>query len=92
MESYTKLLAYGECLWARARRGREGILTTKPYSRSERDKTGLMRQRVKLCPAKGFDNLHSLVRGSFAEALYHRQFTDAPAAVNAGARRGLPRG
>lgn len=77
MQAYVKLLAYGECVMATGASA-ESILTSKPYSRSERDRTGLLRQRTKTCPAKGFDNVHSLVRGSFAEAMYRRQVRQLP--------------
>jgi hypothetical protein len=77
MESYKKLLTYGDCIMGQGESA-ASILTAKPYSRSERDKTGLLRQRVKLCPAKDLQNIHSLVRGAFAEAMYRRQVTTAP--------------
>jgi hypothetical protein len=84
MASYNKLLTYGDCVLGEGETGAaQGVLTTKPYSKSERSKTGLLRQRVKTCPAKGFENLHSLVRGAFAEGMYHRQFKVAPAAADA---------
>lgn len=77
MKSYGKILAYGECLIA-AGESAENILTAKPTSRSERDKTGLLRQRVKTCSAKGVENIHSLIRGSLAEAMYRRQVRQLP--------------
>lgn len=77
MQSYVKLLAYGDCLIGTGNSA-ESILTSKPNSRSERDKTALLRQRTKTCPAKGFDNIHSLVRGSLAEAMYRRQVKQLP--------------
>lgn len=79
MKSYAKILAYGECLIATGESA-EGILMAKPTSRSERSKTGLLRQRVKTCSAKGVENIHSLVRGSLAEAMYRRQVRSAPVA------------
>lgn len=83
MESYGKLLKYGDCVMGQGQgESAENVLTSKPYSRSERSKTGLLRQRITTCPAKGFENLHSLVRGSFAEAMYHRQFHQSPLAAD----------
>ena len=77
MQSYAKLLKYGDCLVG-AGQSAEGILNSKPNSRSERSKTALLRQRVKTCEPKGLENIHSLVRGSLAEAMYVRQVKQLP--------------
>ena len=77
MESYGKLLKYADCLMGNGQSA-ESILNTKPNSRSERNKTGLLRQRVKTCEAKGVENIHSLVRGALAEAMYVRQVKQLP--------------
>ena len=78
MASYGKLLKHSDCLIG-AGETAHGILTTKPNSKSERSKTALLRQRVKTCDGKGLENIHSLVRGSLAEAMYLRQVRQAPA-------------
>ncbi len=78
MKGYVKLLKHSDCLVG-AGQPADGILTTKPNSRSERSKTALLRQRVKTCSAKGLGNVHSLVRGSLAEAMYMRQVRQIPA-------------
>lgn len=77
MQGYVKLLNHSDCLVA-AGQSPEGIMTTKPNSRSERSKTALLRQRVDTCSSKGLGNVHSLVRGSLAEAMYKRQVRQVP--------------
>ena len=77
MQGYVALAKHGECLIANGE-SVEGVLTTKPNSRSERTKTALLRERVKTCSPKGLANIHSLVRGSLAEAMYLRQFRQVP--------------
>ena len=86
MQSYVKLLKYGDCLIGSGQSA-EGILNSKPNSRSERSKTGLLRQRVKTCDAKGLENIHSLVRGSLAEAMYIRQVKQLPVSILHALRR-----
>lgn len=78
MQGYVKLLKHSDCLVANGQSA-DGILTTKPNSRSERSKTALLRERVKTCSTKGLENVHSLVRGSLAEAMYMRQVRQVPA-------------
>ena len=78
MQSYANLLKHSDCLLV-AGQTAEGILTDEPNSKSERTKTALLRQRVKTCDSKGLENIHSLVRGSLAEAMYLRQVPRAPA-------------
>ncbi len=82
MQGYGKLLKHSDCLIG-AGQPADGILTTKPNSHSERSKTALLRQRVKSCSTKGLENVHSLVRGSLAEAMYIRQFSQPPVANDA---------
>lgn len=77
MKGYVQLLKHSDCLIASGQ-SPEGVMTTKPNSRSERSKTALLRQRVKTCPTKGLGNVHSLVRGSLAEAMYKRQVRQVP--------------
>lgn len=77
MGNYNALLRYGDCLIG-AGQSAESILTTKPNSRSERSKTGLLRQRTTTCTDKGIHNVHSLMRGSLAEAMYRRQVRQVP--------------
>ena len=77
MQGYVALVKHSECLLANGETV-EGVLTTKPNSKSERTKTALLRERVKTCSPKGLANIHSLVRGSLAEAMYLRQFRQVP--------------
>ena len=78
MKSYGKLLEHAECLMSRGHTA-EGVLVDKPNSRSERSKTALLRERDRTCHMKGLENIHSLVRGSLAEAMYGRHFPQMPA-------------
>lgn len=78
MQGYVALIKHSDCLIANGQSA-EGVLTTKPNSRSERSRTALLRERVKTCSAKGLGNIHSLVRGSLAEAMYMRQVRQVPA-------------
>ncbi len=77
MQGYVKLLKHSDCVVG-AGQPADGILTTKPNSRSERSKTALLRERVRTCSTKGLENVHSLVRGSLAEAMYMRQVRQVP--------------
>lgn len=77
MKGYVGLIKHSDCLIANGQSA-EGVLTSKPNSRSERSKTALLRGRVKTCSSKGLANIHSLVRGSLAEAMYMRQVRQAP--------------
>ena len=77
MQAYVDLLNHSDCLIGSGQSA-EGVLTAQPNSRSERSKTALLRQRVKTCPTKGLGNVHSLVRGSLAEAMYKRQVRQLP--------------
>jgi len=78
IQSYGKLIEHSECLVSRGHRA-EGVLVDKPNSRSERSKTGLLRDRDRTCAMKGLENIHSLVRGSLAEVMYRRHFPQMPA-------------
>jgi hypothetical protein len=77
MKSYGKVLEHAECLVSRGHSA-EGVLVDKPNSRSERSKTALLRERDRVCLMK-VENIHSIVRGALAEAMYRRNFPQMPA-------------
>lgn len=77
MQGYARLVKHGDCLIA-AGQSAEGLLTTMPNSKAERRKTAKLRGAVDTCPAKGLENIHSLVRGSLAEAMYVARVRQAP--------------
>lgn len=79
MQTYDHLLKYGNCLANISRSGAMKAMDTKPYSADERRQTMVLGERSTACTLGKIENIHSLVRGTIAEALYKKNVTAVPA-------------
>ena len=77
IRTYQHLLTYGDCI-SRLGNNATKILAMKPFSKAERSETAVLRERAESCQLGQVENIHSLVRGALAEAMYHRTVKQAP--------------